>query len=131
MHGIRSIMCAPLMVRDTCIGAVYVDSRIIANLFVPKQGDLLMTFCQQAAIAIDNARLFADLNRALRKVEEDKQYMDNIFASIANGVITTDSAGIITKFNDAAGITLQIKPLFAVGQPCPRIICFFPPLWLI
>ncbi|MGH2508779.1 MAG: GAF domain-containing protein, partial [Ktedonobacteraceae bacterium] len=73
IHGIRSIMCAPLIVRDTCIGAVYVDSRIIASLFVPKQGDLLMAFCRQAAIAIDNARLFADLNRALRKVEEDKQ----------------------------------------------------------
>lgn len=116
IHGIRSIMCAPLMVRDTCIGAVYVDSRIVASLFVPKQGDLLMAFCRQAAIAIDNARLFADLNRALRKVEEDKQYMDNIFSSIANGVITTDSAGIVTKFNEAAGFILKINPLDVVGK---------------
>lgn len=117
MHGIRSIMCAPLIVRDTCIGAVYVDSRIVANLFLPKQGDLLIAFCRQAAIAIDNARLFADLNQALRKVEEDKQYMDNIFASIANGVITIDSAGIVTKFNEAAGFILQINPLAVVGKP--------------
>lgn len=116
IHGIRSIMCAPLIVRDHCIGAVYVDSRIVANLFAPKQGDLLMAFCRQAAIAIDNARLFADLTKALRKVEEDKQYMDNIFASIANGVITTDSAGIITKFNEAAGFILQINPLAVVGK---------------
>lgn len=121
MHGIRSIMCAPLIVRDNCIGAVYVDSRIVANLFVPKQGDLLMAFCRQAAIAIDNARLFADLNRALRKVEEDKQYMDNIFASIANGVITTDSSGVITKFNPAAGLILQINPLIVVGKPFEEV----------
>lgn len=121
MHGIRSIMCAPLIVRDHCIGAVYVDSRIIANLFVPKQGDLLMAFCRQAAIAIDNARLFAELNQALRKVEEDKQYMDNIFASIANGVITTDSSGIITKFNPAAGLILQINPLAVVGKPFEEV----------
>src|SRR6266536_2971228 len=32
-YGILSIMCAPLIVRNTCIGAVYVDSRINANLF--------------------------------------------------------------------------------------------------
>ena len=121
MHGIRSIMCAPLIVRDTCIGAVYVDSRIVAGLFLPKQGDLLMAFCRQAAIAIDNARLFADLNQALRKVEEDKQYMDNIFASIANGVITTDSAGIITKFNEAAGMILKINPLVVVGKPYQEV----------
>lgn len=130
MHGIRSIMCAPLIVRDNCIGAVYVDSRIVASLFLPKQGDLLMAFCRQAAIAIDNARLFADLNKALRKVEEDKQYMDNIFASIANGVITTDSAGIITKFNEAASYILQINPLTVVGKPYQEVFSLRPQVGL-
>jgi len=116
-YGIRSIMCAPLVVRDSCIGAVYVDSRINANLFVPKHRELLQAFCHQAAIAIDNARLFADLNKVIRRVNEDKQYMDNIFASIANGVITTDSAGIITTFNEAAAKILRIDPTTAVGRP--------------
>src|SRR5947209_3997648 len=115
-YGIRSIMCAPLVVRDNCIGAVYVDSRINANLFVPKHRELLLAFCNQAAIAIDNARLFADLTKTIRKVNEDKQYMDNIFASIANGVITTDSSGIVTTFNDAAATILRINPKSAVGK---------------
>ena len=115
-YGIRSIMCAPLVVRNHCIGAVYVDSRINANLFGPKHSDLLLAFCHQAAIAIDNARLFADLNKTMRKVNEDKQYMDNIFSSIANGVITTDSAGIVTTFNDAAAKILRINPRNAVGK---------------
>ncbi len=114
--GIRSIMCVPLMVRGNCIGAAYVDSRMKTNLFNNNQRDLMLAFCHQAAIAIDNARLFADLKQALRRVEEDKSYMDNIFASIANGVITTDSSGIITKFNDAAGWILQIDPLSVVGK---------------
>jgi len=115
-YGIRSIMCAPLVVRDNCIGAVYVDSRINANLFVPKHRELLLAFCNQAAIAIDNARLFADLTKTIRKVNEDKQYMDNIFASIANGVVTTDSSGIVTTFNDAAARILRINPKSAVGR---------------
>jgi len=115
-YGIRSIMCAPLVVRDHCIGAVYVDSRINANLFGPKHRDLLLAFCHQAAIAIDNARLFADLTRTIRQVNEDKQYMDNIFASIANGVITTDSSGIVTTFNGAAAKTLRMDPKSAIGM---------------
>ena len=115
-YGIRSIICAPLVVRDNCIGAVYVDSRINANLFGPRHLELLLAFCHQAAIAIDNARLFADLTKTIRKVNEDKQYMDNIFASIANGVITTDSSGIITTFNDAAARILRINPKSAVGR---------------
>ena len=129
--GIRSIMCVPLVVRDHCIGAVYVDSRINAYLFSDKHRDLLLAFCHQAAIAIDNARLFADLSKALRTVEEDKQYMDNIFASIANGVITTDSSGIITKFNDAAGIILQINPLSAVGKHYQEVFYALPQVGLI
>ncbi|HEU5229932.1 MAG TPA: adenylate/guanylate cyclase domain-containing protein [Ktedonobacteraceae bacterium] len=115
-YGIRSIMCAPLVVRSNCIGVVYVDSRINANLFGPRHRDLLLAFCNQAAIAIDNARLFADLNKALQQVREDKQYMDNIFSSIANGVITTDSTGLITTFNYAAGAILNLNPLEALGK---------------
>ncbi len=109
-YGIRSIMCAPLVVRNNCIGAVYVDSRFTARLFNPKHLEMLLAFCNQAAIAIDNARLFADLNKAIQKVREDKQYMDNIFGSIANGVITTDASGIITTFNAAASMILRINP---------------------
>ena len=129
--GIRSIMCVPLVVRKTCIGAVYVDSRIDANLFSDKHRDLMVAFCHQAAIAIDNARLFADLKKVLQKVEEDKQYMDNIFASIANGVITTNSSGIITKFNDAAGFILQISPLSAVGKDYREVFSVLPQVRLI
>src|SRR5207248_10965406 len=114
-YGIRSIMCAPLVVRDHCIGAVYVDSRINANLFGPKHRDMLQAFCHQAAIAIDNARLFADLTRTIRQVNEDKQYMDNIFASIANGLITTDSSCIFTTFKVASAKILRIEPMSVIG----------------
>ncbi len=130
-YGIRSIMCAPLVVRNHCIGAVYVDSRINANLFGPKHRELLLAFCHQAAIAIDNARLFADLNKTIRKVNEDKQYMDNIFASIANGVVTTDSAGVITTFNEAAATILRIDPRTAVGRPYEEAFRARPQVGLI
>ena len=115
-YGIRSIMCAPLVVRNNCIGAVYVDSQFTARLFHPRHLELLLAFCSQAAIAIDNARLFADLNKAIQQVREDKQYMDNIFGSIANGVVTTDSNGIIATFNAAASIILNLQPQNVLGK---------------
>jgi len=130
-YGIRSVLCAPLVVRNHCIGAVYVDSRVNANLFGPKHRDLLLAFCNQAAIAIDNARLFADLNKAIQKVREDKQYMDNIFSSIANGVITTDSSGFITTFNDAAGIILNLNPEMAIGKHYQTVFNSRPKVGLV
>ncbi|HLI07329.1 MAG TPA: adenylate/guanylate cyclase domain-containing protein [Ktedonobacteraceae bacterium] len=130
-YGIRSIMCAPLIVRDKCIGAVYVDSRINTDLFGPRYRDLLLAFCHQAAIAIDNARLFADLTRSIRQINEDKQYMDNIFTSIANGVITTDSVGIITTFNNAAYNILKIHPGEAIGKHYRQVFARYPQLELV
>ncbi|HLX57131.1 MAG TPA: adenylate/guanylate cyclase domain-containing protein, partial [Ktedonobacteraceae bacterium] len=95
-----------------------------ANLFGPKHLDLLVAFCNQAAIAINNARLFA-------QVEEAKQYMDNIFTSIANGVITTDSSGIITKFNAAAGMILLINQSTAIGKHYRVVFQHIPRVGLI
>jgi adenylate cyclase len=123
LYNIRSIMCVPLLVRDNCIGAVYVDSHVNAN-FNPRHRDLMIAFCHQAAIAIDNARLFA-------RVNEDKQYVDNIFASIANGVITIDSSGIITKCNEAVRTILCIDPLAAIGMHYQRVFRSLPQLGLI
>jgi Nif-specific regulatory protein len=54
---LRSIMCAPLKIKDKVIGALYVDNRSIKGNFSQKDLELLETICAQAAIAIENAQL--------------------------------------------------------------------------
>jgi len=66
-----SIMCAPLQARGQILGAVYVDNRFFTNVFDEADLELLVTFANQAAIAIENARLFTQTDQALaRRVEE-------------------------------------------------------------
>lgn len=68
---LRSIMCAPLRARGRVIGAVYVDNKLFSGVFQDEDLALLATFANQAAIAIDNARLFTQTDQALaRRVEE-------------------------------------------------------------
>ncbi len=68
---LRSIMCAPLRIRGYTLGAVYVDNRLFSGVFNQEDLDLLMAFANQAAIALDNARLFTQTDQALaRRVEE-------------------------------------------------------------
>jgi signal transduction histidine kinase len=70
-YQLRSIMCAPLRARGRVIGAVYVDNRLFSSVFQAVDLELLGTFANQAAIAIDNARLFTQTDQALaRRVEE-------------------------------------------------------------
>jgi transcriptional regulator with GAF, ATPase, and Fis domain len=72
-HGLRSIMCIPLMVRGEGVGVLYTDNRIEQGIFDPRDIPLLTAFGTQAAIAIENAQNFTkvkdDLNRARREVE--------------------------------------------------------------
>lgn len=70
-YQLRSIMCAPLRARGNMLGAVYVDNRLFTSVFDNADLELLVTFANQAAIAIDNARLFTQTDQALaRRVEE-------------------------------------------------------------
>ncbi len=121
-YGIRSLMCAPMRVRGRALGVVYVDSRTTTQLFDNAHLDLLAAFCNQAAIAIDNARLFEDLRRRVREIGEMKTYMENIFASIASGVVTADTQGLITAFNRAAERIFTIAGDEIIGQPYQKIL---------
>ncbi len=64
MHNLRSIMCAPLKLKEKIIGVVLVDSRVHSNLFRPSDLEMLSAFANQATVAIDNARLLDGLERA-------------------------------------------------------------------
>ena len=70
-YQLRSIMCAPLRARGSMLGAVYVDNRLFTSVFDNADLELLVTFANQAAITIDNARLFTQTDQALtRRVDE-------------------------------------------------------------
>jgi phosphoserine phosphatase RsbU/P len=56
--GLRSILCAPLVVRGEVIGVIYVDNRLHAGIFTPADLELLAAIASSAAIAIENARLY-------------------------------------------------------------------------
>jgi len=70
---IRSILCVPLTIRDRRAGAIYVDHGTSRHLFGERERDFLLAFADQAAIAIDNARLYGELDEARRRLEEENE----------------------------------------------------------
>lgn len=70
-HALRSIMATPLRARGAVFGVVYVDNRVRSGIFSEEDLDMLDAFAGQAAVAIENARLFAATDQALSaRVEE-------------------------------------------------------------
>jgi PAS domain S-box-containing protein len=124
-YSLRSILCVPLSVKGKLIGVMYADNRIKSGLFGERELSLLAVFANQAAVAIDNARLFESVNTAYK-------LMDNIFASITSGVITTDTADKISLFNRAAEHILGIQRDVCEGvsylDALPSLQPMLPPL---
>ncbi len=118
-YNLRSIVCVPLRRRNAVTGVIYVDNRVRTGLFSERERDLLAAFADQAAVAIDNARQF-------QAVTELKNLLDNVFASIASGVITTDVDDMITLCNHSAENILGRAATSLVGQPLLRVVPVLP-----
>jgi adenylate cyclase len=114
--ALRSILCVPLILKGEVTGVIYADNRIRAGLFGDKELQLLYAFANQAAIAIGNARLYEQLRVSLAEITAMRDLMNNVFASIASGVITTDAEDAIMILNDAACRILNVSPEGSLGR---------------
>lgn len=72
MHqAIRSSLCVPLKVRDQLIGVMYVDNSSILVKFGDEELEFVAGFANQAAIAIENSRLYKKLEEQARNREKE------------------------------------------------------------
>lgn len=120
--ALRSILCVPLSVKGRLTGMVYVDNRLQVALFGRREQELVQAFANQAAIAIENARLFETVRASLAEITGARNLMDNVFSSIASGVITIDGTGHIETFNSTAGRILSLPPDAHTGRPLFDVI---------
>ncbi len=123
---LRSIICVPLAIKARTIGVVYLDSRIAPGLFSPHDPDLLTAFAHQAALAIENARLFDDLRARVVEVSRLEQLQARVLRSITSGVITIDGRGEIGSFNDAAATTFGVDGAMMIGKPARALDALLP-----
>jgi adenylate cyclase len=113
---LRSILCVPLIYRDKVTGAIYVDHRFKEAVFTARELNLLTAFANQTAVAIENAILFAQVQATLVEITRVKELMENVFASIASGVITTDDSHAVTTFNRAASHIFAVPTDDVIGR---------------
>ena len=125
-YSLRSILCVPLKVKDAVTGVVYADNRIRAGLFGESELAMLFGFANQAAVAIENARLFERVRATLVEITENKNLLENVFTSIVSGVITTDLFGRVIIFNSAAERIFGIPQAEALDRLLRDVLTFLP-----
>ncbi len=124
---LRSLLCVPFRVREQVLGCVYIDNRFETDLFSEDDLPLLQGFADQAAIAIENARLFeenlrdqAELKRSRDEIErlndQLKAKVEKQYAELAKVKQDLDSrrADVPLKhdFSSIVGGSRAMKDLF-------------------
>lgn len=97
----RSILAVPLLLKGRLIGVVEAINKKDGR-FDETDRRTLEALAAQAAIAIDNARLFAS-------VKEEKRKLDTVFREMTDGALLIDKEGRVLLANEAA------RKFFAVG----------------
>ena len=83
----RSFLAVPLIVEDTAIGAL-ISERAEVRPFSEGEISLMQTFADQAVIAIENARLFEELQDANRQLAEASGHKSQFLANMSHELRT-------------------------------------------
>jgi PAS domain-containing protein len=87
-----SILCLPLIKQGQLAGLLYLENRLALHVFTPARISVLELLASQAAISLENARLYAEMRSS-----EDR--WRNLFESVPVGVVLTGAQGRYVSVN--------------------------------
>ena len=71
----KSILCTPVLNQSRLVGVVYLENDLTTGAFTPDRLQVLQMLSAQAAIAISNARLFAEVSQLRDRLQAENVYL--------------------------------------------------------
>jgi PAS domain S-box-containing protein len=90
----RSVLCLPLVKQANLIGLLYLENTLVSHVFTPTRISVLELLASQAAISLENARLYNDLGEREGRIRR-------LVDSNIIGIMIGDSRGRILEANEA------------------------------
>jgi PAS domain S-box-containing protein len=118
MRALGAVIYAPLCIEERLGGWLALGPRRSGQSYRYSDLVFLTALADQAALAVENAQLYASLRHKLATAAETRHQIDNVFSSIASGVITTDVQDRVTFINRAAETILGINADDVMRHPC-------------
>jgi len=85
--GVRTAMAVPMIREGTPVGAI-VALRVLRDAFTQKQIDFVTTFADQAGIAVENVRLFNEIQTKSRELELANRHKSEFLANVSHELRT-------------------------------------------
>jgi len=111
--GFRSMLSVPLRVGDRAAGAISVF-RKDAHEFSPAEQELLLALADQAAIALEHARLYTELERMVaertRELDAQKRFVEVVLETLPLGLFVLDTELRVVRANPEGARALGCEP---------------------
>jgi PAS domain S-box-containing protein len=119
--GAGSVLCMPLHKQTRLVGVLYLENNLATGVFTPKRMALLRLLSSEAALSLENARLYRDL-------QEREARMRRLVDSNIVGIAIWHADGRILDINDVfLNLVGYDREDFASGKV--RWTDFVPPEW--
>jgi transcriptional regulator with GAF, ATPase, and Fis domain len=73
---IRSSICVPMVFKDSVVGVMYHDNRLLSSAFRETDLELLTYFAALAAFSMENSKAYEEVRRLNQKLMEEKRYYE-------------------------------------------------------
>jgi GAF domain-containing protein/CheY-like chemotaxis protein len=113
-----AVLAEPLLYRSRLVGVLAVAREQTGHPFTEKDRELLALFAAQAAIAIENARLFAELNQSYQELQNTQ---DELIRSAKLQALGQMAAGIAHDLNNMLVAILGQVELLRLQVTAPEI----------
>lgn len=61
--NIKSVFCSPILLQGKLTGIIYLENKLLSDVFTPERIEVIKLLSSQAAISIENSKLYSDLER--------------------------------------------------------------------
>ena len=110
----RSILCVPVISKEGKVFGVIQCLNKRGGAFTSEDEQRLRAFTSQVAVALENAKLFDD-------IQNIKNYNESMLESMSNGVLTLDEEGLVVTCNAAGQRILQLKAEDVLKKPSSEV----------
>jgi PAS domain S-box-containing protein len=119
----RSVLCLPLIKQTQLIGVLYLENDLTPHVFTSARLAVLNLLASQAAISLENARLYADLQkenterkRAEEEMQRQKAHLDELFELAPESIVLVDANNVIARVNREFTRVFGYSPEEALGR---------------
>jgi len=104
----KSILCTPILNQGRFIGILYLENNLTTDAFTPHRIEMMQILCTQAAIALENSRLYEDMKQEIA----ERKRAEEILRAIAVGTAEVTSADFFRSLVRHLASALQMKYAF-------------------